>query len=114
MTLKIYDLLGQEVETLINDDYAAGKYRVRGNPWVWPRGHTFYRLQAGELHGEQEAVVVEVGEEWHQKLAIGGGHSRLPRTLPIASSPVSPLTQTGSPSRKTSTAVLFPSRCPRG
>jgi len=47
-TLKIYDLLGREVETLIDDVYAAGRYNVRWHSEGLAGGTYFYRLQAGD------------------------------------------------------------------
>jgi len=51
VTLKIYDLLGREVATLINEEKAAGSYNVEFNPESRIQhpvsGVYFYRLQAG-------------------------------------------------------------------
>jgi hypothetical protein len=46
-TLKIYDLLGQEVETLIDGVYAAGRYNVQWHHVGLAGGTYLYRLQAG-------------------------------------------------------------------
>jgi minor extracellular serine protease Vpr len=47
VSLRIFNLLGQEVALLANDDLAAGKYEVRWNPEGLASGTYFYRLQAG-------------------------------------------------------------------
>ena len=47
VSLRIFNLLGQEVALLANDDLAAGKYQIRWNPEGLASGTYFYRLQAG-------------------------------------------------------------------
>jgi hypothetical protein len=46
-TLKIFNLLGQEGETLIDDVYAPGRYNVQWHPAGLAAGIYLYRLQAG-------------------------------------------------------------------
>lgn len=50
VTLKIYDLLGQEVKTLVNDFQDAGQYKVQllTNDAQWVSGVYFYQLTAGD------------------------------------------------------------------
>lgn len=45
VTLKIYDLLGKEIETLVNEKRSAGKYTVEWNGKGVPNGIYLYRLQ---------------------------------------------------------------------
>jgi len=45
--LKIYDVLGNEVETLIDEDKSAGKYLVEFNGSALPSGVYFYQLKVG-------------------------------------------------------------------
>ncbi len=47
VTLTIYDMLGQEVATLVNEELAAGQYSRMWNASAMPSGVYFYRLQAG-------------------------------------------------------------------
>ncbi len=47
VTLKVYDLLGREVTTLINEFQQAGKYVKTFHGTSLPSGMYFYRLQAG-------------------------------------------------------------------
>lgn len=53
VTLKVYDLLGKEVATLVNEDKPAGSYEVEFNPASSIKnlasGIYFYRLQAGDF-----------------------------------------------------------------
>jgi photosystem II stability/assembly factor-like uncharacterized protein len=46
VSLKIYDLLGREVATLVNEEKPAGSYSVRWNATNIPSGVYFYRLTA--------------------------------------------------------------------
>ena len=50
VTLKIYNLLGQEVATLVNARLLAGEHRVRWEPQDLPSGVYLVRLEAKE-HG---------------------------------------------------------------
>jgi len=49
VTLKIYDILGQEVATLVNERKPAGTYTVNLNAVDIPTGIYFYRIVAGEF-----------------------------------------------------------------
>jgi hypothetical protein len=46
VTLKVYDLLGKEIATLVNEKQPAGEYTVGWNPVGLPSGVYFYRLEA--------------------------------------------------------------------
>lgn len=48
-TVKIYDLLGREVATLVNDQLTAGTHKMEWNVGGFASGVYFYRLQAGEF-----------------------------------------------------------------
>jgi hypothetical protein len=48
VTLEIYDLLGREVETLVNANQSPGTYTVSWDAAGFPTGIYFYRLSAGE------------------------------------------------------------------
>ncbi len=45
--LKIYDVLGQEVETLVNEEQNVGRYQVQFDGSRVASGVYFYRLVAG-------------------------------------------------------------------
>ncbi len=49
VTLKVYDILGREVATLVNKLQKPGNYSVRFNAGSLPSGIYFYRLKAGDL-----------------------------------------------------------------
>jgi hypothetical protein len=45
--LKVYDVLGKEVATLVNELKSPGEYSVRFNASRLASGVYYYRLQAG-------------------------------------------------------------------
>lgn len=47
VSLKVFDILGREVTSLINEEKPAGQYNVRFNAANIPSGVYFYKLQAG-------------------------------------------------------------------
>ncbi|MGB5530681.1 MAG: T9SS type A sorting domain-containing protein [Ignavibacteriaceae bacterium] len=56
VTVKVYDVLGNEIATLINEEKPAGSYEVQfnaashsGNVRNLPSGIYFYKLNAGSL-----------------------------------------------------------------
>ncbi len=49
VTLKIYDILGTEISTLVNEQQQPGIYSVRFNAASLPSGIYFYRLSAGSF-----------------------------------------------------------------
>src|SRR5574338_1572635 len=46
--IQIFDVLGREVSTLLNEEKAAGNYRINFNASELTSGVYFYRLQAGD------------------------------------------------------------------
>jgi hypothetical protein len=46
VTLKVFNTLGEEITTLINENIIAGNYEVEFNARTLPSGIYFYRLQA--------------------------------------------------------------------
>jgi hypothetical protein len=47
VTLKIYDILGNEIATLVNEKKPTGKYEVEFNAMNLPSGVYFYQLTVG-------------------------------------------------------------------
>ncbi len=58
ITLKVFNLAGQEVVTLIAEQLAAGAHEVRWNANGFPSGVYFYRLQAGEFMATKKLVLM--------------------------------------------------------
>jgi hypothetical protein len=44
VTLKVYDMLGNEVATLVNEEKTAGSYELTWNAFNLPSGIYFYQL----------------------------------------------------------------------
>jgi hypothetical protein len=42
----VYNLLGKEIATLVNEKQPAGEHTIRWNPVGMPSGVYFYRLEA--------------------------------------------------------------------
>jgi len=57
--LTIYDALGQEVETLVNEEKQAGIHRIQFNGSNLPTGVYFYRLEAGNFVDTRKMVLVK-------------------------------------------------------
>jgi uncharacterized Ntn-hydrolase superfamily protein len=49
VSLKVYDVLGSEVATLVNEEKSAGEYEVEFNADNLPSGTYFYTLKAGNF-----------------------------------------------------------------
>lgn len=59
VTLKVYDILGREVATLINETKEAGTYGVTFEASHLSSGVYFYRLQAGEYSQTKKMVLMK-------------------------------------------------------
>jgi hypothetical protein len=56
--LKIYNMLGQEVTTLVSEEKEAGKYSVRFNASGFASGVYFYRLQAESFVDRKKLILI--------------------------------------------------------
>lgn len=59
VTLKVYDLLGRELATLVNDRENAGSYSVKFDGSRLASGIYFYRLQAGSFSQTKKLMLVK-------------------------------------------------------
>ena len=57
-TLKIYDILGNEITTLVNEFKPAGNYEVMFDGSNFPSGVYYYRLQAGKFTETKKLVLL--------------------------------------------------------
>ncbi len=57
--LKIYDLLGQEAATLINENLTAGNYTVNFDASALPSGTYFYRLTSGRFTDVKKMILIK-------------------------------------------------------
>jgi N-acetylneuraminic acid mutarotase len=58
VTLKVYDILGNEVATLVNEEKAAGTYEVTWNAEGLSSGVYFYQLKAGEFTATKKLLLL--------------------------------------------------------
>lgn len=58
VSLKVFDLIGREVATLVNDEKSAGTYNVKLDASKLPSGVYFYRLQAGKYSETKKLVLL--------------------------------------------------------
>ena len=59
VSLKIYDILGREVETLVNELQEAGSYEVQFDARLLANGIYFYQLNAGDFSVVKKLVIVK-------------------------------------------------------
>jgi hypothetical protein len=59
VTLKIYDVLGREISTLVNERKSAGSYSVKWDAAQIPSGVYFCRLTAGNFSSMKKMVVMK-------------------------------------------------------
>ncbi|PIW98698.1 MAG: hypothetical protein COZ80_09215, partial [Ignavibacteria bacterium CG_4_8_14_3_um_filter_37_9] len=65
VTLKVYDVLGNEIATLVNEEKPAGKYQVNFNAQRTTNnkqlasGVYFYRLQAGNFVQTKKFILMK-------------------------------------------------------
>ena len=59
VSLKIFNTLGQEIATLVNEGKEAGYYQAVWNASNVPSGIYFYRLQAGEFVETKKAILLK-------------------------------------------------------
>lgn len=59
VTVKIYDLLGKEITTLLNQPLTAGEHTVHFNGWELPSGIYFYRIQAGSFVATKKLLLIK-------------------------------------------------------
>ncbi len=63
VTLKIYDILGAEVKTLVNEQKAAGKYEVNfsatGGASALASGVYIYKIQAGDFVSSKKMILLK-------------------------------------------------------
>jgi len=58
ITLKVYDILGNEIATLVNEEKPAGEYEVEFSAKGLPSGIYFYQLRAGNFVETKKMVLL--------------------------------------------------------
>jgi parallel beta-helix repeat protein len=59
VTLKVYNLLGREIETLVSKKQTAAEYEIQWNPVGLPSGVYVYRLQVGKLVAIKKLILLK-------------------------------------------------------
>lgn len=59
VSLKIYDILGAEVATLVNEQKVAGKYEVNFNASTFASGVYIYKIQAGDFISSKKMILIK-------------------------------------------------------
>jgi flagellar hook assembly protein FlgD len=59
VTLKIYDVLGREVITLVNEELSAGKHDVTFDASQFSSGVYFYQLKAGDFIEIKKMILIK-------------------------------------------------------
>ncbi len=59
VTLKIYDMLGNEVSVLINEEQPAGTYKIEFNSTSLSSGTYLYRIQAGSFVETRKMILLK-------------------------------------------------------
>jgi photosystem II stability/assembly factor-like uncharacterized protein len=59
VSLKIYDVMGREVTSLVNEQLSSGAYEVDWNASNYPSGVYYYRMIAGEYSETKKMILVK-------------------------------------------------------
>ena len=59
VTLKVFDILGREIETLVNEEKLAGRYSVKFNASYLCSGVYFYRIKAGDFVQTKKMILLK-------------------------------------------------------
>jgi hypothetical protein len=59
VTLKVYDILGKEIATLVDEEKNPGSYEAKFDASNLPSGVYFYRIRAGEFNQTKKMVLMK-------------------------------------------------------
>ncbi len=59
VTIKVFDILGNEVASLVNEEKPAGKYSINFNAGKLPSGIYFYRMEAGSFMEAKKLILLK-------------------------------------------------------
>jgi hypothetical protein len=57
--LNIYDILGNEITVLVNEEQPEGEYQVEWDASAYSSGVYFYRLQADEFSSTKKLLLMK-------------------------------------------------------
>jgi hypothetical protein len=58
-SIKIFNVLGSEIETLVDEEKPIGTYELSWNAANLPSGVYFYRLQAGDFVQTRKMILLK-------------------------------------------------------
>jgi hypothetical protein len=58
VTIRVFNILGQEVRTLVNEEKSPGSYAIEFNAGTLPSGLYYYRLTAGNYNIQEKMVLI--------------------------------------------------------
>jgi hypothetical protein len=59
ISLKVYDMSGKEVKTLVNRHQTSGSYKIEFDASSLPGGVYFYRMKVGEFSDIKKLIVIK-------------------------------------------------------
>jgi hypothetical protein len=59
VSLKVYDVLGNEIATLVNEEKSIGSYQIEFDATILSSGVYFYRIQAGSFVESKKMVIIK-------------------------------------------------------
>ena len=59
VTLKVYDMLGNEIKTLVNEEKPAGEYKVNFDGKKLTSGIYLYQLKAGSYYETKKMILLK-------------------------------------------------------
>ncbi|MCU0344521.1 MAG: T9SS type A sorting domain-containing protein, partial [Ignavibacterium sp.] len=59
VVIKVFDILGNEIETLVNEEKSAGTYEVIWSASQLPSGVYFYQLKAGDFISTKKMILLK-------------------------------------------------------
>ena len=59
VVIKVYDILGKEIATLINEEKSVGTYELTWNAENLPSGVYFYQLKAGDFIDTKKMILLK-------------------------------------------------------
>jgi hypothetical protein len=59
VNIKVYDIIGREIAELVNDQHAAGAYKILWNAKGYASGVYYYRITAGDFVSVKKLVLVK-------------------------------------------------------
>jgi hypothetical protein len=57
--LTVYDMLGREIKTLVNEEKPAGSYEVKFDGTGLPSGIYFYRIETGKFSDTKKFILLK-------------------------------------------------------